>query len=76
MGKQQIVRTAKRSVLGLISIGVVFVLTDPSFAGCEARCKNAKAAQICGSAMNQKGLKGPERKTEYEKCKMDPYGYK
>jgi hypothetical protein len=76
MSEQQIVRRAKRTVFGLISVGVALVLADPSFAGCEARCKAAKAAQICGSAMNQKGLKGPERKAEYEKCKMDPYGYK
>ena len=76
MGKQRTVRGAKRGLFWLISFGAVFVLTDPSYAGCEARCKAAKASQICGSAINQKGLKGPERKTEYEKCKMDPYGYK
>ena len=76
MGKRQIVQITKKSVVALISIGAVFILTDPAFAGCEARCKAAKASQMCGSAMNQKGLKGAERKAEYEKCKMDPYGYK
>jgi hypothetical protein len=76
MSERQIVRIAKKSAVGLISIGVVLGLTNPSFASCEARCKAGKAAQICGAAMNQKGLKGPDRKAEYEKCKMDPYGYK
>jgi hypothetical protein len=71
-----IARWAKRGVSWIAAIGAVLVLSDPSFAGCEARCKAGKAAQICGAAMNQKGLKGPERKAEYEKCKMDPYGYK
>jgi len=76
MGEQQFVRGAKRGFFWLIGIGAVFVLADPSFAGCEARCKAGKANQICGAAMNQKGLKGAERKAEFEKCKMDPYGYK
>jgi len=73
---EQIVRMAKRSVFGLVTFGVMFALADPSFAGCEIKCKSAKAAQICGAAMNQKGLKGAERKAEYEKCKIDPFGYK
>ena len=60
----------------MVGIGAALVFSDPSFAGCEARCKAAKASQMCGAAMNQKGLKGPERKAEFEKCKMDPYGYK
>ena len=76
MNEQRIIRGSKRGLFWLIGIGALFALTDPSFAGCEARCKAAKAGQICGTAMNQKGLKGPERKAEFEKCKMDPYGYK
>ena len=52
MNEQRIVRGAKRGLFWLISVGALFALTDPSFAGCEARCKAAKAGQICGAAMN------------------------
>ena len=76
MGKQTIFRGAKKGLFWLISVGALFVLTYPAFAGCELKCKTAKANQMCGAAMNQKGLKGSERKAEFEKCKMDPYGYK
>jgi hypothetical protein len=71
------IRGSLRSVVvGSIALGIGFVNIHPSFAGCEARCKAYKARDMCGNAMNQKGLKGAERKTEFEKCKMDPYGYK
>ena len=76
MGGQTIVRGAKKGLFWLISVGALFLLADPAFAGCELKCKTAKANQMCGAAMNQKGLKGAERKAEFEKCKMDPYGYK
>jgi hypothetical protein len=76
MGGQTSVRGAKKGLFWLIGVGALFVLTDPALAGCELKCKTAKANQMCGAAMNQKGLKGSERKAEFEKCKMDPYGYK
>jgi hypothetical protein len=31
---------------------------------------------MCADIINKKGLKGPERKREMEKCKADPVNYK
>jgi hypothetical protein len=77
MKQQNYVRsTVKTVVLASVALGFGLAALQPSFAGCEARCKAAQAAGICNAAMNQKGLKGEQRKAEFEKCKMDPYGYK
>jgi hypothetical protein len=75
--QQNYVRSVvKAVVLASAAFGLVLADLQPSFAGCEARCKAAQAAGICNSAMNQKGLKGEQRRAEFQKCKMDPYGYK
>jgi len=59
-----------------IAVGVGLLSVQPASAGCEARCKAAKAAGMCKTAMDQKGLKGPQRQAEFEKCRADPYNYK
>jgi hypothetical protein len=72
MGKQCVVAGALRaSVIGIIAIGVGAVGVEPSF----AQYRHQKSA-ICSSMMNSKGLKGDQRKAEYQKCMIDPQNYK
>jgi hypothetical protein len=72
MVKQRIVRnTVKTGLVALIGIGVILVNSESSF----AQYRHQKSA-ICNSLMNAKGLKGDQRKGEYQKCMMDPQGYK
>jgi hypothetical protein len=35
-----------------------------------------QVAQMCQDKVNAKGLKGDPRKAEYQKCRLDPIGYK
>jgi hypothetical protein len=72
MVKQRIVRDAvKTGLVALIGIDFMVVNSEPSF----AQYRHQKSA-ICSSLVNAKGLKGDQRKGEYQKCMMDPQGYK
>lgn len=72
MSKQSVIRVAvKASVLGMNGMGAVIANVEPSF----AQYRHQKSA-ICVSAMNAKGLKGDQRKSEYQKCMIDPQNYK
>ena len=74
--KKNFRRVARTAVLALFTLCVGLASVQPSLAGCEARCKAAKAAGMCNRALDAKGLKGPERKAEWDKCKADPFSYK
>jgi len=72
MSKQSVIRRAvKASVLGMIGMGIMIANVEPSF----AQYRHQKSA-ICQSMMNAKGLKGDMRKSEYQKCMIDPQNYK
>ncbi len=69
------------AVIGSIALAIGVLSVQPSFAGngkacVVGNCPEYVAKRMCNGAMNAKGLKGPERKAEYEKCKIDPLNYK
>ena len=69
------------AVIGSIALAIGIFSAQPSFAGngrtCVAgNCPDYMARRMCNSALNAKGLKGAERKAEFEKCKIDPVSYK
>jgi hypothetical protein len=72
MATQHVIRRAvKASVLAMVGTGVILVGTQTSF----AQFRHQKSAQ-CQSMVSAKGLKGDQRKSEYQKCMMDPTSYK
>jgi len=75
MLNQMIVRKASRvSVLGLIGLCLVLADVQTSFAGtCLGRCQ---AMKMCGDLVSRKGVKGSEKRDEYQKCMKDPSSYK
>jgi hypothetical protein len=69
------------AVIGSIALAIGVLSVQPSFAGSGhncvvGNCPDSVARRMCNSALNEKGLKGAERKTEFEKCKIDPLNYK
>jgi hypothetical protein len=67
--------------IGSIALAVGVLGVQPSFAGSGrtcvvGNCPDYMARKMCNSALNAKGLKGAERKAEFEKCKIDPVSYK
>jgi len=68
-------------VIGSIALALGTLSAPPSFAGsgrnCIAgNCPDYIARRMCNSALNEKGMKGPARNAEFEKCKIDPLNYK
>jgi len=52
----------------------MIVETQPSFAGnCGGHCQ---AGKMCGDLVTRKGLKGAQKRDEYQKCMRDPNSYK
>jgi len=76
MINRSFVRKLSPAIVASIVLGVGIAGMQPSFAGCEVKCKEAKARSMCGAAIKQKGLKGPDAKAEFTKCTADPYNYK
>jgi hypothetical protein len=67
-------KTGRLSVLGLVGFGLVLADVQTSFAGnCLGRCQ---AMKMCGDLVSRKGVKGPEKRDEYQKCLKDPSSYK
>jgi hypothetical protein len=69
------------AIIGSIALAIGVPSVQPSFAGSgrnciPGNCPDYVARRMCNSALNAKGLKGDERKTEFEKCKNDPINYK
>jgi hypothetical protein len=68
------------ALIGSIALAIGVVSVQPSFARnylCEVgNCPEHVANRMCNSALNEKGLKGAQRKAEFEKCKIDPINYR
>ncbi len=69
------------AVIGSIALAIGVLSAQPSFAGggkacVVGNCPEYVARRMCNNALNLKGLKGAERKAEFEKCKVDPINYK
>ena len=66
--------------IGSIALAIGAFSVQPSFAGARAcivgNCPDYIARRMCNSALNLKGLKGDERKAEYQKCFLDTISYK
>jgi hypothetical protein len=67
--------------IGSIALAIGVLSVQPSFAGggrtcVVGNCPDYLARGMCNRALNVKGLKGAERKAEFEKCKIDPVSYK
>jgi hypothetical protein len=75
MTQQHFVRnTIKMSVLGLVGIGYLTVAAQTAYAGnCGGHCQ---AGKRCAELVKEKGIKGVEWRTEYNKCMTDPMNYK
>jgi hypothetical protein len=75
MNKQHVIRNAiKLSVLGLVGIGYMTAALQTAYAGnCGGHCQ---AGHRCAELVKEKGAKGPEWRTEYNKCMTDPMNYK
>lgn len=63
-------RTANLAVV-MILVASGAIATKPAFAQ-----YRHQVAQMCQDKVNAKGLKGDPRKAEYQKCRLDPIGYK
>ncbi len=62
------------TVVALSVFGVFFTHPNSALAGWAQ--KNAGTQRhVCADLVNKKGIKGPERKSEMEKCKADPVNY-
>jgi hypothetical protein len=67
-------RAMRVSVLGLIGMGLAAADVQTSFAGnCGGHCQ---AGKMCGDLVSRKGVKGSEKRDEYQKCMRDPSSYK
>jgi hypothetical protein len=69
------------AVIGSIALAIGVLSVQPSIAGSgrnclPGNCPDYVARRMCNSALNVKGLKGAERKAEFEKCQTDPVNYK
>lgn len=75
MNKQHVIRNAiKLSVLGLVGVSYMTVAVQTAYAGnCGGHCQ---AGHRCAELVKEKGAKGPEWRTEYNKCMTDPMNYK
>ena len=75
MLNQKNLRKAGRvSILGLIGLGLAVPDVQTSFAGsCLGHCQ---AMKMCGDLVSRKGVKGSEKRDEYQKCMKDPSSYK
>ncbi len=75
MTKRHSIRsTLKMSVLGLVGIGYLTVAAQTAYAGnCGGHCQ---AGHRCADLVKEKGAKGAEWRTEYNKCMTDPINYK
>ena len=67
--------------IGSIALVVGAFSAQPSFAGSgrgcvPGNCPAYMARRMCNSTLDFKGVKGPERKAEFDKCKVDPMNYK
>jgi hypothetical protein len=76
-----ITKPGSAAFIGSIALAIGFFSVQPSFAGsghtCTVgSCPDYIARRMCNSTLNSKGLKGAERKAEFEKCKTDPISYK
>jgi hypothetical protein len=72
---QHIIRGAVRmGLLGLIGLGLAAADAQTSFAGnCLGRCQ---AMKMCGDLVSRKGVKGDQKRDEYQKCLRVPSTYK
>ena len=75
MAKGNFIRAAAGlAVLGLFGTALTIVETQTSFAGnCGGHCQ---AAKMCADLVGRKGVKGVEKRDEYQKCMRDPNSYK
>jgi hypothetical protein len=64
-------RTGRTVILALAASGIM-VSADYSLASDYRH----QATSVCNALVDGKGLKGPARKAEYQKCKADPLSYK
>jgi hypothetical protein len=63
----------KIALITLIGAGGILAETGAALASCDSWCQ---ARHMCNAALNQKGLKGDQRKVEYQKCFANPQTYK
>jgi hypothetical protein len=74
MIKQHIVRVVVRvGIAALIGMGVATSGPETSFANCGGHCQ---AGKMCGDLVSRKGVKGDQKREEYQKCMRDPNSYK
>ena len=70
------------TAISSIAIAIGLSSVEPSYGAKGGNCRPGSTCpagigkKMCISAMNEKGLKGAERKAEFEKCQNDPAGYK
>ena len=74
MVKQRIIsKVINLSALGLLGLGLLLVDAAPSLAYCGGHCQ---AGKMCGDMVSKKGVKGDQKREEYQKCMRDPNSYK
>jgi hypothetical protein len=75
MFQQRVIRKAiNLSVIGFFGLGLLAVDAAPSFAGnCGGHCQ---AGKRCAELVKEKGVKGAEWRSEYNKCMTDTANYK
>ena len=74
-------KSLSAAFIGSIALAIGVLGVQPSFAGSgrgcvPGNCPAYKVNSMCNAALNVKGLKGAERKAEFDKCKLDPFSYK
>jgi hypothetical protein len=63
----------KMGLIGLVGFGYVTVATESAYANCGGHCQ---AGKMCGDLVGRKGVKGDQKRDEYQKCMRDPNSYK
>ena len=74
-------KSGAAAMIGSIALTLGAFGVQPSYAGSGRNCMVGNcpdyiARRMCNSALNAKGLKGPARTAEFDKCKLDPINYK
>jgi hypothetical protein len=71
--KNDLRRALLAAIILSLSLTIALLDSQPALAnGCGGYCKARALRAICHDAVLAKGLTGPQRHIEFEKCKVDP----
>jgi hypothetical protein len=63
------------TIPAVIALSAMTAFIEPAVAKCQLGCRQAQDRQICRQLMDKQSLKGDKRKSEYDRCMLDPAAY-